>query len=103
MKQCPHCHQQMPEWRAGVKLSSLKARIFDVIKRADYEGVSLETINSICFDGCSSAVNIRNHIRQINDVLVETDLKITGKASGMVGFFHIVTAPQGRKLLGRQP
>ena len=89
-KCCPHCHQPMPEWRAGVRLSPLKAHIFDVIKRADCEGVSIETINALCFDGCSTAVNVRTHIHQINDALAGTDIQIRGGSAGMVGFFHIV-------------
>lgn len=89
-KLCPHCHQPMPEERAGARLSPLKAHIFDVVKRAACEGVSIETINALCFDGCSTAVNIRTHIFQINDALAGTDLQITGKAEGMFGFFHIV-------------
>ena len=89
-KLCPHCRQPLPESREGVRLSPLKAHIFDVIKRADREGIAVETINALCFDGCSTAVNIRTHIYQINDALAGTDLEIRGKASGMVGFFHIV-------------
>jgi hypothetical protein len=89
-KLCPHCHQQMPEWRAGVRLSPLKAHIFDVIKRADANGVTVTDINAICFEGQATAVNIRNHIHQINDALAATDLEIHGGRPGMVGFFHIV-------------
>jgi hypothetical protein len=86
---CPHCHQPVPELRAGVRLSPLKAHIFDVIKRADSNGIIIEDINTICFDGRATAVNIRTHIHQINDALAGTDFQIR-KASGMVGFFHIV-------------
>ena len=89
-KLCTHCHQPLPEWRAGVRLSPLKAHIFYVIKRADRNGVTIEDINAICFDGRATAANVRNHIHQINDALAGTDLEIRGKASGMVGCFHIV-------------
>jgi hypothetical protein len=88
-KLCPHCHQPVPECRAGVRLSPLKAHIFDVIKRAGFNGIPIEDINAICFDGRATAVNVRTHIHQINDALAGTDFQIRGKASGMVGFFHI--------------
>ena len=89
-KLCAHCQQPMPELRAGVRLSPLKARIFDVVKRADKNGITIADVNGICFDGRASAVNIRNHIRQINDALAGTDLEIRGGAPGMVGYYHIV-------------
>ena len=90
ISRCPHCDQPLPESRAGVRLSPLKARMFDVIKRADSNGITIEDINAICFDGRATAVNVRTHIHQINDALAGTDFQIRGKASGMVGHFHIV-------------
>ena len=90
MKQCPHCHQPLPERRAGVRLSRLKAHIFDVIKRSDREGVPLDVINTLCFDGNSTAANIRVHINQINDLLWDSGLFISGRAVGMKGLFHLV-------------
>jgi hypothetical protein len=89
-KVCSHCHQPLPELRAGVRLSPLKARIFDAIKRAGANGITIEDINRICFDGRATAVNIRTHIHQINDALAGTDFEIRGGAPGMVGYFHIV-------------
>ena len=68
-KLCSHCHQPLPELRAGVRLSALKARIFDAIERAGSNGITIEDINAICFDGQASAVNVRTHIHQINDAL----------------------------------
>jgi len=95
----------LPELRAGVRLSPLKAHIFDVIKRADSNGITIADINTICFDGRASAVNVRNHIHQINDALAGTDLEIRGGAPGMVGYFHIVSAKRPAKnclqILGR--
>jgi hypothetical protein len=87
---CPHCQQPMPQWRAGVRLSPLKARIFDAIKRAGADGIRIEDINAICFDGLSTNVNVRTHIHQINDALAETDIQIYGGGNtGLVGFFRI--------------
>ena len=50
-----------------------KAHIFNVVKRADSTGITIEDINAICFDGRASAVNVRNHIHQINDALYGWD------------------------------
>lgn len=80
----------MPHWREGIKLSPLKARIFDVIQRAGIDGIMIEDINAICFDGLSTNVNVRTHIHQINDALAETDIQIYGGGNtGLVGFFRI--------------
>ena len=89
-KLCSHCHQPLPELRAGVRLSPLKAHIFDVVKRAGSNGITIEDINAICFNGRASAANVRNHIHQINDALAGTDLGDSRRRTGMVGYFHIV-------------
>ena len=81
-KLCSQCHQPMPEMRAGVRLSPLKARIFDAIKRANSNGITIEDINAICFDGRASAVNIRTHIHQINDALAGTDFENSRRRTG---------------------
>ena len=87
---CPCCHQPLPQIREGVRLSPLKAHIFDVIARASHDGVMLEHVNAICFDGRSNPRNIRMHIYQINDALAGTDVYITGGGAGMKGFFRLV-------------
>ena len=90
-KRCPHCHQTMPESRAGVRLSPLKAHIFDVITRAGEHGVTIETINALCFDGRSTTANVRAHIYQINDAMAGTELQISGGGNtGFLGFFRII-------------
>ena len=60
-KLCSHCHQPLPELRAGVRLSPLKAHIFDVVKRADSNGITIEDINAIRFDGRASAERPQSH------------------------------------------
>jgi hypothetical protein len=87
-KLCPHCQRPLPELRAGVRLSPLKAHIFDVIKRAGPDDVMFEDINAICFDGRSTAVNARTHVYQINAALAGTDLQIDG--NNPRGFYRIV-------------
>ena len=89
-KLCFNCHQPLPELRAGVRLSPLKAHIFDAIKRADSNGITIEDINAICFDGHASAANVRTHVHQINDALAGTDFEIRGRAPGNFGFYTII-------------
>lgn len=90
---CPHCRQRLPEIREGVRLSPLKARIFDAIKRARYEGITVEDINAICYDGRAQPVTIRAHIFQINECLADTSVQIKGSEPGVMGFYHLVRRP----------
>jgi hypothetical protein len=75
----------MADYRLGVRLTPLKARIFDLIRT--HPGISIREINAIAFDGCKSDATIKTHVCQINDALVETDVSIKG-ASGWG--YHIV-------------
>ena len=89
-KLCSHCHQPLPELRAGVRLSPLKAHIFDVVKRADFErhhdrGHQRDLLRR----PGKRRQRPRSH-HQINDALAGTDFEIRGGAPGMVGYFHIV-------------
>jgi hypothetical protein len=90
---CPQCHQPMAEVRNGVRLPSLKARIYDVVRRAGIRGILLDDINAIVFDGHANPVTIRNHIRQLNDLLADTDVSISGRVPR--GFYRIVPARDG--------
>ncbi|MBR0695139.1 hypothetical protein [Bradyrhizobium lablabi] len=74
---CPTCHRSMPpETRAGVRLTPLKARIFDVIRRAGVDGIFAEDINAIVFNSERSVQTIKAHVWQINDLLADTDIII---------------------------
>jgi hypothetical protein len=92
MKLCSCCHQPLPEIRAGVRLSPLKAHIFDAIKRAGVDGIPLEVVNTLVFDGRTTAVNVRNHVHQINDALAGSGLQLSGQDPR--GFYRIVREPQ---------
>ncbi len=82
---CPYCSQPLPEIRMGVRLSPLKARIFDLILRSADNGITREDIHAIAFDGCDrDANNISVHVAQINDRLVETEYRIVGR-----GFYRL--------------
>jgi hypothetical protein len=84
---CPTCHRPMPpETRAGVRLTPLKARIFDVIRRAGVDGISAVDINAIVFDRRASLDTVKAHVWQINELLDETGIAIRGGG----GSFRIV-------------
>jgi hypothetical protein len=89
---CPTCRRPMPpETRGGVRLTPLKARIFDVIHRAGVDGISPADINAIVFDGRASYDTVKAHIWQINDLLAETDIEIdsVGGRGPVHGYYRI--------------
>ena len=88
MKVCTYCQQPLPEIRAGVRLSPLKSRIFDIVRRAGPDGVAIEIINALCFDGRSTAKNVKTHVSQINDALAGSNLRLYG--GNPRGFYRIV-------------
>jgi len=92
---CPTCHRPMPpETRAGVRLTPLKARIFDVVRRAGVDGISGADINAIIFGGRASLDTVKAHVWQINDLLEETGIAIRGDG----GSFRIVERMMPRHL-----
>ena len=87
-KVCACCGQPLPEVRGGIRLSPLKAQIFNIIRRAGVDGVTIETINALCFEGRSTAVNVRTHVVQINDAFAGSELQIFG--GNPRGYYRIV-------------
>jgi hypothetical protein len=76
---CPHCSQTIGMQRCGVRLPRLKARIVDEIRSSGDVGISTaEILDSEIYRDRRSVrpATIRNHIHQINDVLIETDWRI---------------------------
>jgi hypothetical protein len=47
LKSCPHCGQPLPITRLGVRLTPLKARLFDVIARSGLAGMATEDVKAI--------------------------------------------------------
>jgi hypothetical protein len=71
---CPHCGC---EERLRVRMSPLKARIFDAIKRAGNTGISADDLWGIAFAGRSrSRETLKAHVWQINDMLAATDWRV---------------------------
>jgi hypothetical protein len=81
MSICPHCSREF-EVRAGVLLTPLKARIFDVVNRAGPDGIHTDDLFDIIFEDRSiGRANLKTHIWQINDKLLETDWMIACSGS----------------------
>jgi hypothetical protein len=79
MQVCPHCQQPVPEYRLGVRLTPLKARIFDVIKRSGDHGISPDELFNICLrerDTRPSKLSLKAHINQINEATDDSNQKI---------------------------
>ena len=69
-KLCACCGQPLAEYRLGIRLTPLKARIFDAIKRRGSERIQAREIGN--------PVTVKSHVWQINDLLEETDWRIDG-------------------------
>ena len=61
---CPHCGAPLREERLGVRMTPLKARIFDAIKR----GCASSHLREM---GC-----YRTHVYQINDMIAGTGARL---------------------------
>ena len=85
MNTCPTCGQPVKEERAGVKMSTLKARIFDAIKRAGTSGLTANDL--VCIIGDTNHTSIKSHIWQLNDALTDTGFKIQSRP------YRLVTCP----------
>jgi hypothetical protein len=66
--------------RAGVKLSPLKARLFDAVKRSGGAGIEVQRLLAIVYDGHGTRPahweSIKSHIYQINELLEDAGLRI---------------------------
>lgn len=73
---CPCCGQPMPVERCGVRLTKLKARLFDVVARAAETGITEGALRSIVWEGTAAKSTIKAHIWQINDALSDQGVRI---------------------------
>jgi hypothetical protein len=75
---CPQCGQTIAAIRLGVRLTPLKAAIFDQIKAAGDLGVtSIEIVADLYRDRRAVApTTVKAHVNQINDLLVATDWRL---------------------------
>ena len=84
LMECPTCHQPLPEVRFGVRLTRLKAMIFDVIKSRSSYSVTQQELQGI-FE-LSSLATVRSHIFQINEMLEHTGWRIKGGSKHHPGY-----------------
>ena len=74
MTLCPRCHRSE---RFGVYLSPIKTAIVDAIVRAAHVGISANDLLGIVWgDDPPGREAVKSHIKQINDVLAHTDIRI---------------------------
>lgn len=73
---CPHCGRVMQHVRAGVKMTPIKARIFDLI--FDRPGISRAEIAETIFKTRERTKTVAAHIWQINELLQSTDVRLRG-------------------------
>jgi hypothetical protein len=78
---CPECGQPIAEHRLGVRLTPLKARIFDAIRRYGEERIKCAELGN--------PRTVKAHVSQINDLLEETDWRIDGRR-GRDGGYRLV-------------
>lgn len=77
-KTCPHCKQAIMV-RYGVTLTKRRVEIFDAIERAGKEGITLERLAAMLYPGDNEEIakhRVRVHVPRLNDVLVETTVRI---------------------------
>lgn len=82
---CPHCGLALPETRLGVRLTPLKARIFDLIQRSGADGIDRRELFDIVFGDNDaharkhSYETLKAHLKQINDLIEDTGFRIEGR------------------------
>jgi hypothetical protein len=77
-QRCPHCGKELGDTaRIGVHLSVLKAKIYDLVKRAGREGIDRDLLFDLVMRIRGVKRNtLKTHISQINDLLAGTDYQI---------------------------
>jgi hypothetical protein len=78
MAVCQRCHQSVDDIRLGVRLTPLKAGLFDRIKAAGDIGISTtEIIQEVYRDRSPiKETAIKSRVNQINDLLAGTEWRI---------------------------
>jgi len=78
MAVCPRCHQSVDEIRLGVRLTPLKAALFDRIKAAGDISISTTEIIQEVYRDRSPIKDtaVKSHVNQINDLLAGTEWRI---------------------------
>lgn len=85
-RRCPYCDQVLPEFRLGIRLPPLKARIFDLVQRGGRDGIELEDLWALTYNGNSpkdhgnrgerKRSTLRMHVFQINEEIADAGYRI---------------------------
>ena len=87
---CPYCQQPLPDIRLGVRLTPLKAHIFDLVQRSGDDGIDRHDLFDIVYgDGdahdrankTKSFLTLKAHINQINELIEDQGYKIIGRSA----------------------
>jgi hypothetical protein len=82
-RRCPYCNQVLPEFRLGVRFpNGLKARLFDLIQRGGVDGIPIDELHAIVFDGRdrhSGKKTLSVHVCQINELIEDSSYRISGR------------------------
>src|SRR5262245_12764897 len=79
---CHYCGQALPELRLGVRLTALKARLFDLVQRSGIDGISSDDLCSLLYpDGGGSHQTLKAHVWQINEMIADEGYRIDGRGS----------------------
>lgn len=73
---CPYCGQPSLYERVGVRLTPVKAHLFDLIEAGGKEGINSIVLHFKVFGERATRQTMRGHIFQINEILEETDWRI---------------------------
>ena len=88
---CDNCGQALPEIRLGVRLTPLKARLFDLVKGGGINGIHSDDLYSRLYpEGGGSRHTLKSHVRQINELIADEGYRIEGKGS----FYRLVDIPK---------
>src|SRR5262245_21829956 len=84
---CDYCGQAVPEIRLGVRFTPFKARLFDLVRRSDVDGIHSDDLHSLLYpDGGASRDTLKAHIWQINELIADEGYRIEGRGS----FYRLV-------------
>src|SRR5262245_4464219 len=86
-RMCECCGQALPIERLGVRMTALKAHLFDVIQRAGPDGIQTADLFWIVFGErkATSRKTLYAHVHQLNEALADQGWCINGGG----GFFRL--------------
>jgi len=90
LRLCPYCGSALPDYRLGIKLTPLKARIYDYVQNAGHSGLPMQILAEAL--GLTYA-STKSHIAQINAAINGRGYRLYGRG----GTVRLVQTPPPRK------